>query len=95
MTQTPAEDPILAAYRKSIDNIDAALIHMLAERFPEITALMYVINSKGNDTITDQDILVYKGADHIVEEMEGLQFKIGPNGRQRINLFMLPRNAAV
>mgnify|MGYP003596851421 CR=1 FL=1 len=33
MTQTPAEDPILAAYRKSIDNIDAALIHMLAERF--------------------------------------------------------------
>ena len=33
MTQTPAEDPILSAYRKSIDNIDAALIHMLAERF--------------------------------------------------------------
>ena len=33
MTQTPAEDPILAAYRKSIDNIDAALVHLLAERF--------------------------------------------------------------
>ena len=33
MTQTPAEDPILAAYRKSIDNIDSALVHMLAERF--------------------------------------------------------------
>ena len=33
MTQTPAEDPVLASYRKSIDNIDAALIHMLAERF--------------------------------------------------------------
>lgn len=26
-------DPALAAFRKSIDNIDAALIHMLAERF--------------------------------------------------------------
>ena len=31
--QTPAEDATLAAYRKSIDNIDAALVHMLAERF--------------------------------------------------------------
>ena len=30
---TPADDPVLAAYRKSIDNIDAAIIHMLAERF--------------------------------------------------------------
>ena len=30
---TPAEDPKLAAFRRSIDNIDAALIHMLAERF--------------------------------------------------------------
>jgi chorismate mutase len=35
MTQTaqPSSDPVLAAYRKSIDNIDAALIHILAERF--------------------------------------------------------------
>ena len=33
MTQTSAEDPVLASYRKSIDNIDAALVHMLAERF--------------------------------------------------------------
>ena len=29
----PAPDPVLAGYRASIDNIDAALIHMLAERF--------------------------------------------------------------
>ena len=32
-TPVPAPDPVLAAYRKSIDNIDAALIHILAERF--------------------------------------------------------------
>ena len=31
MTETA--DPVLAAYRKSIDNFDAALIHILAERF--------------------------------------------------------------
>ncbi|MFN3475381.1 MAG: chorismate mutase [Blastomonas sp.] len=28
-----AHDPVLAAFRQSIDNIDAALIFMLAERF--------------------------------------------------------------
>jgi chorismate mutase len=29
----PPTDPVLAGYRASIDNIDAALIHILAERF--------------------------------------------------------------
>ena len=33
MTNAPAQDPVLAGYRKSIDNIDAAIVHMLAERF--------------------------------------------------------------
>ena len=28
-----SEDPVLAGYRQSIDNIDAAMIHILAERF--------------------------------------------------------------
>lgn len=32
MADTPT-DPVLAGFRASIDNIDAALIHMLAERF--------------------------------------------------------------
>ena len=31
--RTQDQDAVLASYRKSIDNIDAALIHMLAERF--------------------------------------------------------------
>ena len=56
----------------------AAILFHLAERFPEITSLMYVINGKCNDTITDQEVLVFKGKDHIIEEMEGLQFKVGP-----------------
>ncbi|MEJ5975566.1 chorismate mutase [Novosphingobium sp. PS1R-30] len=33
MTETASPDPVLAGYRASIDNIDAALIHILAERF--------------------------------------------------------------
>ena len=54
------------------------LLDHLSETFHQITSLMYVINKKVNDTITDQEILVYKGKDHIFETMEDLRFKIGP-----------------
>jgi 23S rRNA (uracil1939-C5)-methyltransferase len=43
-----------------------------------ITSLMYVVNPKLNETLYDQEIKVYKGQDHIIEEMDGLRFKIGP-----------------
>ena len=55
----------------------APLLDHLMLRFPEITSLLYVINSKANDTLYDQEIILHAGRDHIIEEMEGLQFKIG------------------
>lgn len=42
------------------------------------TALMYVVNQKVNDTIADQDVVLYSGREYIEEEMEGLRFRIGP-----------------
>ena len=39
--------------------------------------MLYVINNKANDTLYDQEILLHAGRDHIIEEMEGLRFKIG------------------
>lgn len=54
----------------------ALLLDFIAERFPEVTSLLYVINPKGNDTIYDLEVHCYKGKDHIYEEMEGLRFKI-------------------
>lgn len=76
------------------------LLQFLADTFPEITSLQYVINQKANDTITDQEILVYKGADCIYEEMEGLKFKIGPksfyqtNSEQAYELYRVARDFA-
>jgi len=76
------------------------LLAAIAAEFPQITSLMYVINGKGNDTITDQEILVYKGNDHILEEMEGLKFKIGPksfyqtNSEQAYELYKVARDFA-
>jgi 23S rRNA (uracil1939-C5)-methyltransferase len=68
---------ILAFFKKDANNINALMEH-LATEFPEITSLMYVINSKKNDTITDLKILPYTGKDHIIEEIDGLKFKVGP-----------------
>jgi 23S rRNA (uracil1939-C5)-methyltransferase len=77
-----------------------ALLQHLANMFPQITALLYVINSKCNDTITDQEIHCFKGEEAIYEEMEGLRFKIGPksfyqtNSEQAYELYKVARNFA-
>lgn len=77
-----------------------ALLNALVQAFPGITSLMYVINEKLNDNLTDQDILCYHGRDHIFEEMEGLRFKIGPksfyqtNSEQAYNLYKAARELA-
>ncbi len=52
------------------------LLDHLGRSFPEITSLLYVINQKQNDTIYDQEVVCHSGRDYILEEMEGLQFKI-------------------
>ena len=76
------------------------LMEHLALQFPQITALLYIINQKANDTITDQEVLVWKGRDHIVEEMEGLRFRIGPksfyqtNSEQAYHLYEVARSFA-
>ncbi len=77
-----------------------ALLHEVKERFPEITSLMYVVNLKVNDTIGDQEVVLYSGKDHIVEEMEGLRFKVGPksfyqtNSLQAYELYKVARRFA-
>lgn len=61
------------------------LLDALHHRFPVITSLMYVVNEKANDTITDQEVVCHCGNDHIFEEMEGLRFKIGPKSFYQTN----------
>jgi len=76
------------------------LLNHLATTFPEITSLQYIINEKANDTIYDQDVICYKGEDHIFEEMEGLKFKINAksfyqtNSDQAYELYKITRDFA-
>ena len=77
-----------------------ALLQHIADKFPQISALMYLNNQKCNDTIGDQDILVFKGNDHIFEQMEDLRFKVGPksfyqtNTEQAYHLYSVAREFA-
>ena len=61
------------------------LLQHVADTFPQITSLMYLDNQKCNDTIGDQEILVFKGKDHIYELMEDLKFKVGPKSFYQTN----------
>ncbi len=76
------------------------LLDAVAEKFPEINSLQYVINSKGNDTIYDQEVICYFGKDHIYEELEGLKFKINAksfyqtNSEQAGELYKVTRDFA-
>jgi len=76
------------------------LLKHIAYKFPQITSLLYLDNQKCNDTIGDQEILVFKGKDHIYELMEDLKFKVGPksfyqtNTEQAYHLYSVAREFA-
>lgn len=76
------------------------MMNFLAEKFPDLASLLYIVNQKLNDTFFDQDIHVFAGRDFIYEEMEGLKFKVGPksfyqtNSRQAYELYKITRDFA-
>lgn len=76
------------------------LMNAVATEFPEITSLSYVVNTKVNDTIGDQEIILFKGREYIEEAMENLRFRVGPksfyqtNSRQAYRLYSVARDFA-
>jgi 23S rRNA (uracil1939-C5)-methyltransferase len=90
---------IMIFYYEDKEAIEMIMQHV-AKTFPEITSLMYMINNKKNDSIYDLDPVVYAGQPYIIEEMEGLKFKIGPksffqtNSLQAYELYKLVRKYA-
>jgi 23S rRNA (uracil1939-C5)-methyltransferase len=90
---------LIQFFEKDKNGIDL-MMNFLAERFPEITSLQHVINQKLNDTLYDQDIILFKGRDYILEEMEGLHFSINAksfyqtNSEQAYELYSITRDFA-
>lgn len=78
----------------------ADILDAVRREFPEITSLLYVVNTKVNDTISDLDILTHSGTPYIEEAMEGLRFRVGPksfyqtNSAQAYRLYSVVRDFA-
>lgn len=90
---------ILCFYHED-EAVRTALLDSVAAEFPQIKSLWYVINGKANDSIADQECILYKGEDAIYEQMENLKFKIGPksfyqtNSLQAYTLYSIARDFA-
>jgi 23S rRNA (uracil1939-C5)-methyltransferase len=98
-TETGELMTIVIFHEHDVQKIEA-LMHHLSVKFPEITSLLYIINTKRNDTFSDLEVITYKGKAHINENMEGLSFKIGPksfyqtNAKQAAVLYTLAKKYA-
>lgn len=76
------------------------LLEFISKEFPQIKSLFYTINSKGNDTLYDLDLICYRGQDHIIERIGDLEFRITPksfyqtNSAQTERLYQIVRDFA-
>lgn len=99
-TASTGELMVLIQFYKEDKTKRELLLNFIADRFPEITSLLYVINGKANDTLYDQDIKLFRGRDYILESMEGLQFSINAksfyqtNSDQAYELYKITRDFA-
>jgi 23S rRNA (uracil1939-C5)-methyltransferase len=99
-TSSTGELMVIVVFFHEDEEKRIALLKYLGDCFPNITSLMYIINEKKNDSITDQDAILFKGKDHLMEEMENLKFKVGPksfyqtNNKQAYELYKVARNFA-
>lgn len=84
--RTASTGQLMVILQVAYENEDLkSLLEQIQIKFPEITSLMYVINSKGNDTFQDLEVQLFAGQDHIMEEMDGLHFKVGPKSFYQTN----------
>lgn len=99
-TASTGEIMVLLQFFYNDEVLIEKLLSFVKNRFPEITSLQYVVNEKLNDTIYDQEVICYHGRDYILEEMEGLEFRINAksfyqtNSEQAYHLYRITREFA-
>ena len=99
-TASTGEVMVIVVFNENDKERINALMSMLQSSFPEITSLIYMINEKWNASLGDREPICFAGKDHIIEQMEGLQFKVGPksfyqtNSEQAYELYKVTREFA-
>lgn len=96
-TASTGESMVIVSFFRNDKDAIEDVMSAIANKFPQITSLLYVFNPKGNDTIFDLDVKTFAGRDHIFESMENLKFRIGPksfyqtNSAQAYELYKIAR----
>lgn len=96
---------VVMVFAQQDEEAIAKMMDFIAETFPQLVSLLYIVNTKKNDTIFDQDIHVWKGRDHIFEEFttalgKKIRYKIGPksffqtNSTQAMELYRITAELA-
>lgn len=99
-TSSTGEIMVIVVFYSDDKSKIEALLDNISAKFPEITSLMYIVNTKMNDSLSDQEPISYRGKDYIYESMEGLKFKVGPksfyqtNSDQAYELYKITRDFA-
>ena len=99
-TASTGEVMVIVVFNENDKERINTLMSYLQREFPEITSLIYMVNDKWNDSLGDREPICFAGKDHIIEEMEGLQFKVGPksfyqtNSEQAYELYKVTRDFA-
>lgn len=91
---------VIVVFGEDQPRLRETLMDFISSRFSEITSLVYIVNTKKNSSFSDLEPVIYRGEPYIVEEMEGLKFKIGPksffqtNSHQAYKLYRVARDFA-
>jgi 23S rRNA (uracil1939-C5)-methyltransferase len=99
-TTSTGESMVIVQFGENDPESIKVVMEFLNQKFPEITALIYVINLKGNETFHDLELVTFSGKDYIEEKMEGLKFRISPksfyqtNSEQAYELYKVARDFA-
>ncbi len=99
-TTLTGEVMVIVQFGEENEKAIQAVMAFLKDKFPNITSLLYIINTKKNETFHDLEVHTFAGKPYIEEEMEGLRFRIGPksfyqtNSAQAYRLYQVAREYA-
>lgn len=84
-TASTGETMICVVFGEENEEAERDVLRAIGDKFPEVTSITYIVNLKVNDSIADREVKVYRGRDYILEEMEGLRFRVNTKSFYQTN----------
>ena len=94
------ETMVIMVFGEEHEEHQKEVLDFILQTYPDLTSLMFVVNTKMNDTISDLEIQCFHGKPYITEMLGDLQFRIGPvsffqtNSRQALNMYNIVKDFA-